>query len=304
LELNLLIPSLLIAEVYPEGLRRPGDVLAALREAASAGFYGRCEIPILEDSVERAQARAVVAESGIKVTCWPSDVFRREQIDLSSSDRAKRARSVARTIELMDLAAECGADNFGVLSGPNPGESKKSASLAAFAESLVTLGRAAERNAGMRVALEPLDHEAHKKALVGPITMAIRLVSEVRDSTKSVFLGWDSGHAALNGEDVVESMRQAAPYTCQLHLSNPVLDRADPLFGDHHYPIGGFGAGTSAEFERILAAAKSCPFPCGPQISVAIEVRTQDGRTPGDTLRDVEQLMRSLLSTDIGSAKI
>jgi sugar phosphate isomerase/epimerase len=293
---NQFIPSLLLSEVYPESIRSAQDIPDALAGlSAGGGFFRHFEIPIIEEADTRDQIQKLVHERHISLTCWASENLNREGLSLSALDETARRRAVERLTGFLPLAVGCAAGCFGVLSGPDPGPADRPRAEAQLARSLLELGRASERSFGIRIAIEPLDRGRHKNALLGPTDEAEALLAQVRTETKLVFIAWDSGHSALNGEEVVESLQRLSKFTCQLHLSNPVTDRESPRFGDFHYPVGEFGAGTVPEFKRIVAGASTAHFPLGKAITLAMEVRTQGKLTPADTVLHCQSILSEVI---------
>ena len=293
------VPSLLLGEVYPLDQRQPNDVRDGLEAAIAGGYFRRCEIPVPKEQEACDVVRTIVDGHPMRLTCWASEELSRLNLNLADCDERNRERAVAGVIAMMERARTCGADCLGILSGPDPGLLQRKEASRSLFKSLTQLGRAAHEGIPVKIVLEPLDREAHKRGLIGPSDEAFELMRCLRSETQAVYLGWDSGHVMLNGEDPAESLADAAPYVWQIHLSNPVVDRLDPMFGDHHYPIGERGVGTVEQFESILNVARRCDFPQGDQTSVAIEVRTQGGLTALANTQACERLLRSLLHANV-----
>lgn len=289
------LPSIILGEVFPERFRRPGVILAAVQEIVQGNFFKRIEIPAVLSREEGRAIGALVKEQKISLTCWASEELARKNLNLSALDEGERTRAVTRLRELGDQIMEWGADCLGVLSGPDLREPFRAQAREQLVRSLVELGTGPEARAGLRVMLEPLDRTAHKFGLIGPTREAIDAILAARKLGAAVFMSWDSGHVQLNEEELLPSLRMAAPVTRHLHLSNPVIARESPLFGDHHYPVGVIGVGTAAVFGEILRAAEGMTFPATERVSVAVEVRTQGDLTPEETARHCEAVLRQAM---------
>ncbi|MFA6286742.1 MAG: sugar phosphate isomerase/epimerase family protein [Opitutaceae bacterium] len=287
------IPSIILGEVYPEPLRGDHALDKALSDIAAEGYFRRVELPLVESDSFAALVRSTRRKGDLAVTLWTSEILARENLNLGCCDETRRRASVARLRSLMERASECEADCVGVLSGPDPGQPRRDEGSRQLVRSLVELGRIAEDLKGVNLAIEPLDRGAHKNGLLGPTDEAVKVIERVRQSTGRVFIGWDSGHALLNEEDPVASLQMAAPWVYQMHLSNPVTDRSSPLHGDHHYPVGPVGDGTEIQFRGILEAAARLPLALSP-MSVAVEVRTQNQATPGETVAHCRAVLKQI----------
>jgi sugar phosphate isomerase/epimerase len=209
------------------------------------------------------------------VVQWLSPLLRAENLSLSSLEAGLRRKSVERIKSCLPLAAECGATEIGLISGADPGAGQRRAAAECLADSLLTVCSAAA-GFGISVILEPLDRGAHKNGLIGPSHEAVALMDAV--ALPHIGLAWDSAHAALNNEDLEQTIESARRHIRQIHLSNAVLDSTSPLFGDHHMPIGTPGF---LDYERIL-----CLFKCQrrildtPAVRVAVETKTPPGADP------------------------
>jgi len=292
---RLFLPSIVLGEAYPASFRAAGAMEDCMEKLAAGGFFKRMELPFLEDKSFPGRIRSICGRNGLSLTLWTSEILAGENLNLSSCSEDLRQHSVSRICRLLECAAEYGADCVGCLSGPDPGEEQRPLAKQQLVRSLVELGQYAARFGELNVAMEPLDREAHKKGLIGPTIEAIEVIKKARENTDRVFLAWDSGHVVLNNEDPVESFRLCSSLAYQMHLSNPVTDRLSPLFGDHHYPVGELGVGTEAQFRGILKAASLCPLR-KESISVAVEVKTQNGATPGQTIDHCRKVLERLLA--------
>lgn len=296
------VPSLILGEAHPQAMRRPGDIAGSIRDALPIGFFRRFELPAWLDPQEGTELAEMRRATDIRFTCWASEAIAGDSLHLCACSESERRRAVDQLRRVAERAAAYGADRMGVITGPDPGEVRRHEAAAQLIRSLVELGGALARDFGMQVILEPLDRGAHKNGFMGPTDEAVAVVTRARQETPAVFLGWDSGHAVLNGEDPAQSLRNAAEISGQIHLSNPVIDRTSKLYGDHHYPIGSVGVGTVGQFGRVIRAASVTSFP--ESTSIAVEVRTQGTLTPTDTIRHCEDILREVAQTAAEAAGI
>ena len=124
---------------------------------------------------------------------------------------------------------------------------------------------------------EPLDRFAHKKRLVGPTDEAVALFARVRADYPQFGFAFDTAHAALNEEQVLDALDLAGAQLVNVHLSNAVLDKHDALYGDHHIMPGAPGFLTIDKAADIIAATNRVGVEQGRGIRLAVEARALAG---------------------------
>lgn len=269
-----LVPSLLLPEVYGPWKFEPGFVARQIEQAAADGFYRSVEISRIQDTNDRDAIRAVCGEHAIRVSCWLTQVIDDEKLDLTAIDETLRLRSVEAIKRQMPDAVACGASTIALVGGPDPGPALRSKGYDSFVGSMTAICDAAA-DLGAKVMFEPLDRFAHKKRLVGPTDEAVAAFARVREQHPSFGLAFDTAHAALNEEDVAGALALAGEQVANLHLSNAVLDKADPLYGDHHMMPGAPGFLTVEAAATIVAGAARLAAAAGGGLPVAVEARAR-----------------------------
>lgn len=271
---NALTPSLQMLEMFSCATGDNNQQYELFRLFAQEGFYSTIEMDLVYDRKLAQEISQCKNANGIRLVTWLSKPIQHEMLEAASLQENVRKRSVFRIKELLAFAARMGADAAALLSGPNPGAGFLEEAECKLCDSLIELGETAKQ-LGITLLLEPLDRGAHKDALIGPMSDAVRLIKAVQDAGAPVGIVWDSAHAALNGEDLVQSIRQGNGLIHQAHLSNAVLDRNDPGFGDNHMKYGppGFLSVTAAAQIATALAQLSRPF-CTP-LPIAIEMHNK-----------------------------
>jgi len=264
----------------------------AVARVAEEGFFRHVEIRPMEERADRRRTGDIVREHGLSLTMWLSLLAGAKGFNLSSPDERLRKKSIAFFKNGIEQAVESGATHVGLASGPDPGADFRESATEQLFTSLCELCGVADAFPGLRLVLEPMDRGAHKNGLIGPTREATALLDRIRPSCSNMGVCWDSAHVALCGEDIVESLAQAREYVFQVHLSNAVLDRTQPDFGDHHMKMGPPGFLTQ---ERIAAlfqtALDTCLFgESGP--SVAAEIRSASGIDPWVTVTECARTLR------------
>ena len=276
-------PSILLSETHFPYSSQRGVIAEAVARVVEQGFYRSVDIGYVAEAADRRRIGELVRANDLLLTQWTSMVLTAEKLNLSSPDEELRARSVGRVKACIEPAVECGASGFAVLSGPDPGPALRAEATDQLVRSLLELGEALACVSSIRLVLEPLDRGAHKNALIGPTSESIALMNRIRPRYPDAGLSWDTAHAALCGEDILESLAGAVPYIAEIHLANAVLDRREPDFGDHHMAFGARGflnvERIAALFERAVEAGLFFKRkPC-----VAVEIRTGPGADPWAT---------------------
>lgn len=273
---SFILPSLLIPEVYAPWKAEPGFVPAQIEAAAEEGFFRSVEISPITHKQDRATVRRLVEEHKIYLSCWLTEVLDAERLDLTAIDETLRQRSVESIKRHLTAAAETGAQTVAFIGGPDPGPTLRSQGYESFVRSLSAISHEAA-NLGMTVMMEPLDRFAHKKRLVGPIPEVVDAFARIRADHPGFGMAFDSAHAALNEEEIEQSLDLASNEIVNIHLSNAVLDKQDPLYGDHHMMPGAPGFLTVDAAAAIVAQAARLNMGRPRGLPVAIEARARPG---------------------------
>ena len=270
-------PSIQLLELYYNYIDNPRMMAELIERFAKEGFYRSIEMGMVFNKKASDSIRKCSTDYDLRIAQWATVEMAREGLNLSSLNKNLRHKSVIRTKEFLDIAAQSGCSALGVLSGEDPGATYRNDSKKALAESLCILSLEASKY-DILIMLEPLDREAHKKGLIGPTNEAISLIYDLEKNNCLIGLAWDSAHVALNGENLLMSLELSQPYLAQLHLSNAILDQGADGFGDHHIPFGEPGFLTEqmaafiikklAQLDRVLSA----------NVYVAIEMRVTNSK--------------------------
>lgn len=289
-----LIRGVLLCESHVEFRKEKGVIADAVSRVADNGFFGAISIAEIDNREDRKRIRDIVETHGIFLTQWETMVIGDEGLNLCALDSRLRDRSVCRIRELIELAAETGVRNVGLLCGPDPGAALRAEATIVVCESLGTLCEATSRHPDMRLMIEPLDRDVHKKGLVGPTPEAVALLDRLKKSHSNVGLSLDTSHAVLLDEDPADTLDMLAPHLLEIHLSNPVLDRSSPYYGDYHIPPGPPGVLDVPDFTRVLKHGTRPGTLPGP-VPVSAEVRSPRGGDPWETVELCASTLRRVL---------
>lgn len=290
---NQLYPSAHIAELFFPQANNEAEILNVITRIAEGGYYQGFETGIIHTPDIAGKIRHLAEENQLNVTQWLTFELLKDNLDLSSLDAGLRETSIRRACELVHLAAECGTRKLSLVSGKDPGEARREEAKKGFGEALIRIGETVSQYHNMILQVEPLDRYAHKCQLIGPTAETVDWMNALRPDCPNLYLAWDSAHVALNEEDLIESLKCAAPLISQLHLANAILDPHAQGYGDYHMKFGEPGFLTLATASQILKAAMDLPNLSSGVIplSVAVEMRT----TEQDDLWDNERQCREFL---------
>lgn len=287
-----IVPSLLLPEVYAPWKAEPGFLVEQIDKAGREGFYRSVEIGPIADAADRSAIKRVCAEHGLRVAAWLTQVLDEEKLDLTAIDETLRLRSVEGLKRALPAAIACGATTVALVGGPDPGPALRERGYDSFVKSLTAICIEAG-NLGATVMFEPLDRFAHKKRLIGPTDEAVQAFARVRANCPTFGFAFDTAHAALNEEDIAASLAIAGEQVVNLHLSNAVLDKNDPLYGDHHMMPGAPGFLTIERAAAIVAEVVALGLR---DVRVAIEARAQPGDHRHFTAEAADRFFKAALA--------
>ena len=276
-------PGVMLSEMLFPHLGRPGIFADSIERIIGIGFYENVEILPILDADERQRVGELIRTNGLSLNSWMSFIQMEEGLDLGSLDEGHRRKSVARTIEFMEPAAEVGTRGFGVLVGPDPGPAQRAAVIDALVISFCELGDAISAFTPMHLLFEPMDREAHKKGVIGPTSEFVPLTERVRKHYPQMGVCWDSSHIALNGEDLCDSLEASWHTVTQIHFANPVLDLQSPVYGDTHQPFGPPGIIGPQKIADVILKAEAIGMCDNERPYMSVEVRTTLGGDPWET---------------------
>lgn len=287
-----LYPSLLIGEMFFPITNDERNLSEVIKRAGEIGFYEVVEMGMIFDKKAAMDIRTTCEDKGLRLLQWATLTINKEGLNLSSTDKDIRSKSLARVKELIYLSAESGAKTIGITSGPDAGAVYRESAKNCLADSVQVICDEVKKYKNMNVVMEHLDRYVHKKQLLGPVDETVAWIMSIRKECPNLYLVWDAAHAALGGENLITTINQAAPFMSGIHLSNAILNPSDPLYGDNHMKSGAPGFLTVEVAAELLKTAICLNTPKELNgISAAIEVRPKQG----DDLWENEKTCREFL---------
>jgi sugar phosphate isomerase/epimerase len=289
------VPSMLLCESHFEYRKARGVIADAVERVAEEGFFKAVTIAEVDDEGDRSRIRGIVDSRGIGLSQWVSHAIGDEGLNLCSLDSELRNRSVTRISDWIHQAAETGVTHLGVLCGEDPGPAHRADATEALYDSLIRLCQVIFTHPGMRLMIEPLDRDVHKKGLIGPASELVALVERLHGVSSVAGVCLDTSHAVLLNENPVDTLEIFEPYLLEIHFSNPVLDESNPYYGDHHIAPGPPGVQDVPDFARVLARGAESGVLAEKKPIVSVEVRTAPGGDPWETMDLCRQTMSRVL---------
>ena len=285
-------PGLMLSQVWPDSRERQGNTVNAMELAMRSGQFAAFQTVEVPEAAERRVIRQLIVDGDYHYTYCLTRILNENGLNLSSLDRAVRARSSELVAASLDQAREAGADSVSVVSGPRPQhEIERRQALDALAESMRAVIRAALEPPAITVLLEPLDVTAHKRMTLGYTAEAVAICDRLAREGLPLRLSLDSAHILLNQELPADALRCSLSHIADFHYCNCVTDESDPLFGDRHLPFGPPGVvDITAIAEMMKAQSDMGYFGVDRRPVVMCEVLNQnDG--------DAEKLMQYCIDT-------
>lgn len=295
------IPSLLLPEVF-HPVKREKNLAAEVIEkmVEQENFYKSIELGDGFEASERKRILESTEKNGIAVTQWLTFLIEENNLDISSLDTKLRLETVKQIKDSLYSAAEIGAKNIAIVTGDDPGADLRSDGIEGLYESLCEVADAA-KTFDMNLLVEPLDRFVHKKRIIGITDETVALLKRVQEKHDNIGIAFDTAHAALNGEDILEALEKGKSLIHQIHFSNAVLDPNSELYGDYHMEIGAPGFLTVEKISAILRKADELKIQSGNGLRVAAEVR---GKVDKESCYQNEKNLRAILKEALGAVTI
>jgi sugar phosphate isomerase/epimerase len=282
---------------FPECGGGDGPMLESISRIAEDDFFGAIEISRINDPAVRGQVGRLAEQARLKIGFGAQPIILGGKLNLNSLEAAERNAAIETLKPYVGQAAEVGARQFVVLSGPDPAPGVRPAATLALADSLRELCAHA-RQFQISVALETFDRAVDKKALIGPASEAATLAAMVRADFPDFGLIYDQAHMTLLEETPLAGLTALKEYLVHAHVGNAVKTPGQPSYGDLHprfsFPGGEHDVPQLVEFVRALFAVgylRESPA-VGQRPWVGFEIKPQPGETSEAVLAGLKRAWR------------
>lgn len=271
-------------------MSHPGrEVIDSLTELCADDYFTALEVCRIPDDEKRAQAKALLAQSGVKVCYGAQPRLLGPKLNPNDIDEAGRQAAEATLLEAVDEAEYLGATGIAYLAGKWEAATKETAYQQLLLTTRNVCAYAASKN--MFVELEVFDYDMDKAALIGPAPLAARFAADVRTTHSNFGLLVDLSHFPTTYEESRDVIRTLRPYITHLHFGNAVVKPDYPAYGDKH-PRLGFpdSANDVAELADYLNVLKEEGFFCeASPLVLSMEVSPMAGESAAAVLANTKR---------------
>jgi sugar phosphate isomerase/epimerase len=282
---------------YPETGGGEGPIVETITRVAEDDFFSAIEISRINDPAARKQAAQVIEQTHMKAAFGAQPIILGGKLNPNSLEAAERAKAVNVLKPYLEQAAEVGAKQFVILSGPDPAPADRPAAASALADSIRELSSEASQF-GIDVWLETFDRAVDKKAFIGPSDEAAALAREVKQDFPGFGLIYDQAHMALLDETPLAGLKMLKEHLAHAHVGNCVKTPGRPAYGDLHprfgFPGGEHDVPQLAEYVSALFAVGYLHQdpPIGERPWVGFEIKPQPGETSEAVLANLKRAWR------------
>jgi len=236
------------------------------------------------DATFSKQVRELVDTTHIRTVFGAHPRILSQKLDLNALEESKRKDAVRKLEPMIDEATEMRAERFIVLSGTDPGPTKRKSAGEALIQSLLELCSYAKES-GIDIALETFDRDVEKRCLIGPSQEALCISEAVKEEFPSFGLTYDMAHGTLLAEDPRKSLHLLKEHLVHVHIGNCVRNRGCVAYGDQHPRFGVTGGENDvAQLTRFLRVLREIDYiPGNPQeVSpvIGFELKPLPGEKP------------------------
>jgi len=287
---------------YPQTIKGEGPVLETLRAIIEDRDFSFIEVTHIEDKGVRAEAAAMLKESGKRYAYGAQPCLLTRKQDLNSANFSERQAAVDTVKRSIDEAVEIGAEGLAFLSGKNPGPDLRASAVELLQESVTAICRhARSANPGLKILLESFDRVPFgKNALIGPTSEAVAFAETIRTEFPGFSLMLDLSHLPMLGEDSETALKLAKKVLGHIHIGNCVIKApGHPAYGDEH-PSFGIEAGENgvAELAEFLNALEKIGYLApGSANPVSFEVKPMAGEDSAGVVAAAKTTLRQAWKT-------
>lgn len=277
--------------LYPEAKKDEKILLDTMDLMMHDQFFDRIEIPHIKDPAIRQEMKKRLLVTRMKITYAASQTIFELDLNVNSLEEAERKRAVEELKKSIEDAADFGAENITIITGPRVEEEKEEA-IQALADSILELSDYALKF-GLKLQLELHDHKVDKKRLLGPTKDAVDLLRRLHDRCPTFSFLIDLSHFPLIGESIEEAVLPLENHVGYVHIGNCVTDQKDERYGDKH-PYFGYPAGrndTEQLVQFFIALAGIGYLNPDKKAAVTIETTRWKGERPEDLLVNAKRTL-------------
>lgn len=252
---NFCTMSIVHFMAFPNTISGEGPIAETVEMIASDPFFGGIEIGWIKNPSIRADVRAILEASHLKVAFGGQSSLLLQKLDLNSLNAAERQKAVDQMKANIDEAADLGARRVAFLTGKDPGDADRRAAFDLLVESTKEICRYGA-DKGIALTCETFDRTIDKKCLIGPSEIALEYAQAVRQDYPDFGLMYDLSHMPLLFEKAEPALTLLKDVLVHIHVGNCVIDPDTPGYGDLHprfgWPGGSNDVPELVDFVKVL----------------------------------------------------
>ncbi len=277
---------------FPTCITGDGPILETVTQIAADPFFNAIEITWIKDDDVRADVRDVLKTAGLACAYAAQPAVLTQKLNPNSFCESERAAAVTALKERIDEAREVGATSLALLSGPDPGATRREEAIGSLARSLRELCDYG-LDSDVAITLETFDRTIDKRALIGPSDDAVTLARLVNRDNFGLMI--DLSHLPLQFESARKALTATQYDLVHVHIGNCVMRDPDhPAYGDQHPHFGVEGGENGVdelvEFLRVLMDIEYLSPSDDPPL-VSFEVKPREGHSSDVVLANAKRTL-------------
>ena len=277
---------------FPKCITGDGPILETVTQIAADPFFNAIEITWINDSDVRANVRDVLKTAGLACAYAAQPAVLTQKLNPNSFCESERAAAVTALKERIDEAREVGATSLALLSGPDPGATRREEAIGRLTRSLRELCDYGLES-DVAITLETFDRTIDKRALIGPSDDAVTLARQVNRDNFGLMV--DLSHLPLQFESARKALTATQYDLVHVHIGNCVMRDPDhPAYGDQHPHFGVEGGENGVdefvEFLRVLMDIEYLTPSEDPPL-VSFEVKPMEGQSSDVVLANAKRTL-------------
>ncbi len=214
----------------------PVPHLDTIRYIVSREDIELVELTIPYGQEYREKALEIIEESN-KTVIYNGYLMPTSKMSQGTLSYTEREQILMLAKDQVDVAYRAGAIYLVQSIGKDPGENYRKIAYKGLKEYMQELAAYMLERGEMKLLIEPMDRDLHKKSLCGPTKEIIEFLNTLNLPNVGVIV--DIAHIPLMGESFEHAIKTSGKFLHHVHLGNCILkDRIHPLWGDMHPPIG------------------------------------------------------------------
>ena len=241
---------------FPDTMGGSGPVYETIEQIVNDDYFNAIEITHVKDEEERKRVKKLLESSHMEVGHGAHPSILMGKLNPNSTNEDERVKALNVLKDQADQAANMGAGQLVILSGPDPGDDDREREIEQLAQTILELCDYAKSKGDLGVTLEVFDRKIDKKSLIGPVGDVKKLCELVAPKADNFGVGVDLSHIPLIGETAEEAILPIKDHMVLAHIGNCVLQEGHEAYGDNH-PRFGIPGGENdvpqvVEFLRVL----------------------------------------------------